>query len=189
MTSSVPTRGHALTCHPATPARAVRAITASVVGLDAHWLNLRWRVEGTTRLVVPRLAGRTRADGLWKTTCFELFAHGMGAATAYSEFNLSPSERWAAYDFTAYREGNTNRDMPRSPDCTWRHPSHSGIAIFDAVIPRGGLPAFPLHSGIAAVIEEEGGHLSYWALKHAGAKPDFHDAACFTLLISAAESA
>jgi len=33
--------------------------------------------------------------------------------------------------------------------------------------------------GLSAVIEEEGGVKSYWAMTHASEKPDFHDAACF----------
>ena len=34
---------------------------------------------------------------------------------------------------------------------------------------------------LAAVIEEEGGRLSYWALRHAAGKPDFHHPEAFAL--------
>jgi hypothetical protein len=45
------------------------------------------------------------------TTCFELFLaeDSEAAQGAYAEFNLSPSERWAAYDFDGYRVGMAAR--------------------------------------------------------------------------------
>jgi len=164
------------------PPLAVQSITVAVTGLDAQWLQLRWRIEGATRLVVPPLAGKGRADGLWKTTCFELFIRP-GDTPAYSEFNLSPSERWAAYDFASYREGMAERGLPRDPDCALR--GTGDLRIFDAAIPAAGLPPLPWHCGISAVIEEDGGALSYWALAHPPGKPDFHAPACFTLPIAA----
>ena len=39
----------------------------------ANWLRLRWRIEGVGALVVPKFAGKGRAEGLWRTTCFEAF--------------------------------------------------------------------------------------------------------------------
>jgi hypothetical protein len=34
--------------------------------------------------------------------------------------------------------------------------------------------------GLSAVLEEQDGTKSHWALAHGGDKPDFHDPACFT---------
>jgi hypothetical protein len=39
----------------------------------------------------------------------------------------------------------------------------------------------PLRFGLAAVIEEIGGHQSYWALAHPPGKADFHHSDCFML--------
>jgi hypothetical protein len=39
--------------------------------------------------------------------------------------------------------------------------------------------------GLAAVIEEAGGTLSYWALAHSEDKPDFHASACFAAALPA----
>ncbi|MBU6268847.1 MAG: DOMON-like domain-containing protein [Sphingomonadales bacterium] len=173
---------HSLIPHPSTPPLAIQAVEFSVIGLDADWLTLRWRITGAAGLVVPPLAGKGRADNLWKTTCFELFVRP-GDGPAYSEFNLSPSERWAAYDFTAYREGMANRPIMREPTCGLR--GSGALRVFDAAIPRASLPPLPWHCGISAVIVEAHGHLSYWALAHAPGKPDFHAPACFTLPIAA----
>jgi hypothetical protein len=43
--------------------------------------------------------------------------------------------------------------------------------------------------GLAAVIEEQGGVKSYWALAHPDAKPDFHAPACFAATLPAPEGA
>lgn len=172
-----------LICHPDSPASSVTGVTARIIGLDRHWLTLRWRIDGAREVRVPPLAGKGRADGLWQATCFELFAlQGEG----YCEFNLSPSERWAAYDFTGYRQGMTERAMPRHPVCTWR--SGSAFAIFDAAIPMSGMPALPARLGLSAVIEELDGTKSYWALAHPPGQPDFHHPTCFAATLEPPES-
>lgn len=168
--------------HAAHPPRAVTAVEARVFGQDAHWLQLRWRIEGSQDLVLPPFAGRGRADGLWQTTCFELFLMPAGGP-AYSEVNLSPSERWNAYDFADRREGMRERPLPRDPACTIRPGSR--FAIFDAAIPRAGLPAGECAMGLTCVLEESGGTKSFWALNHGADAPDFHDPACFTARLAA----
>ena len=129
---------HQLIAHPSHPARRVETVTARVLGADDSWLRLRWRIDGAQALAVPPFAGKGRADGLWQTTCFELFLRPQGGQ-AYCEFNLSPSERWAAYDFPTYREGMSERPVAREPQSTIR--LGSAFAIFDAA------PRFvrPLH--------------------------------------------
>lgn len=174
---------HALIAHPAHAPLQVTSVGAKIIGLDGEWLRLRWRVEGAQALVIPPFAGKGRADELWQTTCFELFLM-QGEGPAYCEFNLSPSERWAAYDFSSYREGMAERPATREPQTMIRH--GSSFAIFDAALPVDALPKHECRMNFAAVIEEEGGVKSYWALAHGGDKPDFHDAACFTATLAAA---
>ena len=43
--------------------------------------------------------------------------------------------------------------------------------------------------GISAVIEEQDGRLSYWALAHPPGKPDFHHRDCFALRLPPVERA
>jgi hypothetical protein len=174
---------HSLQSHPDFSPREVRAVTARITP-DGDWLRLRWRIDGAERLVVPPFAGKGRADGLWRTTCFELFLQ-VPPQPEYIELNLSPSERWNAYDFTRYREDMTERSFPHEPSCTMR--KGEALAIFDAAIPASALPATPWRLNLTAVIEEQGGVLSYWALAHSGGPPDFHDAACFVGALAAAD--
>jgi hypothetical protein len=168
--------------HPANPPVLVSKVEARVQGLDSHWLTLRWRVEGAQALIVPPFAGKGRADGLWQTTCFELFAKPDGGER-YAEFNFSPSQRWAAYDFTAYREGMAERAVPRHPVCTPRR--GQSVLIFDVALPAAALPSLPFAYGLTAVIEEEGGVKSYWSIAHREDRPDFHHATCFAAHLAA----
>jgi hypothetical protein len=168
---------HVLTAHPDHPSLAVRSVVARVIGIDDAWLRLRWRIEGAGDLVVPAFAGKGRADGLWRTTCFEAFIQPDHGA-AYVELNLSPSERWNAYHFSEPRRGVAEQPMPYEPSCALR--LGQDLAIFDAAIPIAGLPPLPWKTGLTCVIEENGGRLSYWALAHPAGQPDFH-ALQFTL--------
>lgn len=161
-------------------------MAARILSFDHNWLTLRWKVDGAGALVLPPFAGRARTDGLWQATCFELFVRAPGAE-AYAEFNLSPSEHWAAYDFTGYRAGMVARVMERPPVCTPRR--GKSVLIFDAAIPASALPPRPWDYGLTAVIEEEGGIKSYWAMAHPPEKPDFHDPACMAARLAAAEGA
>jgi hypothetical protein len=173
---------HLLIAHPDHPPANISRIEARIIGRDASWLRVRWRIEGSQALVVPAFAGKGRADDLWKSTCFELFLNPLGGEP-YCELNLSPSERWNAYDFDGYREGMRERPFPREPECTIRQ--GSSFAIFDAAIPAAGLPGADCAMGLSAVIEEEGSALSYWALAHPEGKPDFHAPACFAATLPA----
>lgn len=173
---------YALQPHPGRPSLAVSGIEARIIAADASWLRMRWRVEGAQQLVVPPFAGKGRDDGLWKTTCFELFLRPEGGQ-AYCEINLSPSERWNAYDFDGYRLGMAERPFPREPECTLRQ--GSSFAIFDAAIPLTALPERQCRMNLAAVIEEQSGAKSYWAIAHPADKPDFHDPACFAATLPA----
>lgn len=177
---------HSLIFHPASRPVQVRKIEARIVSVDENWLRLRWRIEGSEKVLFPSFAGKGRADGLWKTTCFEFFLQPPGAR-GYSELNHSPSERWNAYDFTGYREGMTERPMPHEPTCTAR--VGQSMAIFDAAVPVAGLPSLPWRYGLSAVIEEEGGFLSYWAIAHPEGRPDFHSPACFAGELAAPSAA
>jgi hypothetical protein len=173
---------HPLLPHPDHPPLGVSQVEARIIGRDDNWLRVRWRVEGSQQLVVPTFAGKGRTDDLWQTTCFELYLKPL-RGEAYCEFNLSPSERWNAYDFDGYRGGMRERPFPHEPECTIRQ--GSTFAIFDAAIPVAGLPSEDCAMGLSAILEEQGGVKSYWALTHGEGKPDFHAPACFALALPA----
>ena len=127
-----------------------------------------------SRFVIPAPVDPKRADDLWKTTCFEAFLRVPGALS-YREWNFAPSGDWAAYDFTAPREGRTDAEVAApylrvEDNFTW--------LAFGATISVDAAGAWEL--GLSAVLEEADGTQSYWALAHPNeGKPDFHDPACF----------
>jgi hypothetical protein len=137
-------------------------------------------------LAVPAPAARDRVDGLWRHTCFELFAARRGAA-AYREFNFAPSGAWAAYAFASYREPDAAPALPAPEIST--EVSSARLALTARLAP-GCWPqgAQPLELGLAAVVETARGELGYFALHHPGERPDFHDRRGFTLALAGTPS-
>jgi hypothetical protein len=173
----------ALIPHPQTPPK-------DVYGIDVRWfetgdgrLVLRWLVKGADAVAAPPFSGKGRGDELWQTTCGELFLKDRDGA-GYREFNFSPSERWAAYRFSSYREGIAEDEDIPAPEVSCERGQFLFVltAILDAA-----LLAEAAAAGLSAVIEEKDGTKSYWALAHAPGKPDFHDPACFAMPLPAGE--
>jgi hypothetical protein len=177
----------ALACHPSTPSRAVSAIRASARIGGAGKLAVRFELDADMRRVVlPALRPAARADELWRHTCFEMFvALPDGEGEAYCELNFSPSTEWAMYGFVGYRRGMTPIEVRRPPRVAVR-PMPRGL-VLEAVTYLAELPmpqpGSPLRAGAAAVIEESDGHLTYWALTHPSALPDFHHRLGFVLQV------
>ncbi len=136
-------------------------------------------------MIVPPFAGRVRRDGLWQTTCFEMFVRPEGRQT-YAEYNFSPSEAYAAYDFAGWREGMAERAISHAPVITPRRAA--GVLIVDVAIPLADLPPLPAALSLTCVIEEEGDSKTFWAMDHGeSAQPDFHQPACFAAALAAPE--
>lgn len=164
-----------LTPHPILPPLAVAVI--EVDALLAHGPSvLSWRVTGGALAEQPP-AAPVRTDGLWQTTCFELFVKPVGAE-AYFEFNFAASGAWAAYRLDGYRSGMAALPL----DAPVIERLSDGVRIS---VDLGGLPSGAWLMGLSAVIEEADGTKSYWALAHGEGQPDFHDPACFVLELPA----
>lgn len=166
---------HRLIPHPARPADRVRGVQVRCSWLADGILFLRWRIDGAQQVVLPAYAGTGRADDLWKTTCFEMFLDlGDGA---YREFNFSPSGRWAACDFSAYRTLSGNFELQAWPETSVER--GDAIIAGSVRVPCEALAGARL-GALTAVVEEQGGVISFWASAHHKDQPDFHDATCFT---------
>ena len=174
---------HALVPHPDRPSRRVAAVNAEVTMNGSGGLRLQYSLASAEALVVPGERAPERSDGLWKTTCFELFLRPADSET-YFEFNFSPSFEWAAYAFSGYR--SDMRALPAPTPEIWL--SRSEDWFFLTVEAWLELPPAPLSIGLSAVIEETGGTLSYWALNHPPGPPDFHHPDCFALELPAPEA-
>lgn len=134
-------------------------LTFEVSGADVDRISLQ-----------PKSSKPARKNDLWKETCFECF-FGVGGTKQYFEFNGSTSGDWALYSFDDYRKGMKDAPVSGDPvmkklekvngklECVWQ------IPYFTKAILQG--------ASLTAVIKM-GENVSYWALKHAGEKPDFH---------------
>lgn len=178
-----------LTCHPDTYSQVAHEIEARVSWTDAEVLSLHYVLKGdTNHLRIPPSRPPRRADDLWQHTCFEAFVSVKGKPE-YCEFNFSPSGEWAAYRFRRYRDGAPleNADLaPKIAACNADDHFHLHATIHLHRLPMI-LRNTGLRLGLSAVIEEENGILSYWALKHPPGKPDFHHADGFTLEVEPPE--
>src|SRR6516162_2515955 len=172
-----------LLAHPDAGGEFVWSIAAEAQLTAAATLACRYTLRGeTARLRVPQAGAGRRADGLWKHTCFEAFI-GAADSAGYYEFNFSPALDWAAYRFEDYRFGMTAATLVQAPGLQVRR---GGDALeLTATVHLAGLAplrdAPVLRVALAAVIEQEGGRLAYWALRHAAGNPDFHHPDGFVL--------
>lgn len=147
----------------------MRAVRARVARPRAGELEVSYAVEGDLpRLVIPAPRAPRFAERLWQHSCCELFVARAGEP-AYREFNFSPSGEWAAYAFSRYREAVQAPAEALKRGIAVRISAGELRLEASIVCPPG-----KLRLGLSAVIEEGDGALSYWALKHAAGRPDFH---------------
>ena len=148
-------------------------------------LFLTYILEGDlNRIDLPepvRPAGRRHE--LWRRTCFEIFWARPGH-TAYWEGNFSPAGDWNVYRFAGYRQGMAEEERLGGIPCqmikTSRRLEFSCRMDIQDICPDREV----LEAGIACVMLESGGRVSYWALDHRGQKADFHDRRSFRLQLA-----
>jgi hypothetical protein len=172
---------HDMLIHPASPPPADIRIAVEVADRHRGHLVLSYGVRGRIGdIKLPPIAAPARRDELWRHSCFEAFV-GAASASAYYEFNFSPSTAWAAYRFDDYRTGMAVAalDVPRIDVQASLDAYTLQVTLDLAVLPDLRHDAWRL--GMTAVIEDTGGRLSYWALKHPAGRPDFHHADGFAL--------
>ncbi len=163
----------ALERHAAYSCPALRGIEVTISRENAA-LQVSYTLRGEiARLRIPPPKPRRFAENLWQHTCCEVFVSAKGA-DGYREFNLSPSGEWAAYAFERYRKG---APVDEAPQIAVRRREDS--LELTARVPLG--EKGRLEVGLSAVIEDEAGALSYWALRHAPGNPDFHHRDAFAL--------
>ncbi|AMN45860.1 hypothetical protein ACG33_01795 [Steroidobacter denitrificans] len=188
-----------LICHPATPCDFVQRFTVRIDTLGQGRTVFHYRLDGDIdRLRLPPRQPPCHVDELWRHTCFEAFI-APETASAYLEFNFSPSRTWAIYRFDDYRAGmralhpepaprivcrrrlqqlETDVVVQLDPLIPYLQPAAGENAtIADRTATGGADPCLSL--GLSAVLEDLQGRISYWALAHPLGRPDFHCAEGF----------
>jgi hypothetical protein len=152
-----------------------------VIERTPQTIALSFLLQGNLHdIVLPDATERTRCDNLWQATCFEMFWTEEGAKN-YWEMNLAPTGAWNIYAFSDYRTGMRQEDGMIAPViATTRTPkSFTLTAELDIASLHAGQP--PLRVGISGVLAHRDTRLSYWALAHPDAKPNFHTPQAFLL--------
>jgi hypothetical protein len=165
-----------------------------VVGIEASAqtsqgrLSLVYTLAGQLEFLrFPPPGPARRAERLWEHTCFEAFIAAPNSP-AYCELNLAPSGEWAVYAFRQYREGMALWTEPTPAISARRSP---GCFELTAAVDLAALPGPPEYAqfrlGLSAVIEDQEGKRSYWALRHSPGRPDFHHPDAFALTLAAVD--
>ncbi len=166
---------------------------------NANSLHLKFSITGESKEKFSEIEIESsqgdpeRKDELWKKLCFECFIPIEGMP-AYLEFNGSASGDWNWYSFTQYREGMKplflhansipkqifSQTGPTQFETEWLLPL-SGIGeglVSSGVLAHGSsedkIKAMIGNIGLTVVLKSINNGVTYWAVKHAGVKPDFH---------------
>ncbi len=191
---------HRLQSHPTHPPPAGLRVEVQQLPPDDAGRPLRLAFElfadlETIRLPAPLATGTPRrADGLWQHTCFEAFVAASVAIprAPYVEFNVAPSGAWAMYRFDGYRAAMRPEPCAVEPQIVLRRrPVMLQVEValaWPVPLPGPQLAGQPWRGrlGLSAVVEAADGSLSYWALHHPAARPDFHNGEGFVLGIEVA---
>jgi len=166
----------------------VRALGASAGNDGDAGLRFRYQLRADpSALRIPAPRPPRQARELWRHTCFEAFVAG-AANGRYLELNFSPSTEWAAYSFAGYRTGMTALELdPPGIEVTRSQGELAVVAHVAGPALLRGLSCAKgtkLRIALSAVIEDGNGGISYWALRHAPGKPDFHHAEGFVIEVT-----
>ena len=176
-----------LICHPQSDAGSIERIDVSLTRGAGGKIELTYRIFGeldALKIASPKMP--IRADGLWKTTCFELFI-GTNVDSHYLEYNFAPSRQWAAYKFSDYRA-----EMAELDASTPQIEVVQGDHILSVTVSLQLLEQYwdgALRVGVSAILAAKTGAISHWALAHPPGKPDFHHKDCFALQLEARSAA
>ena len=172
-----------LICHPQSDAHGVESLTVTISHGQSGEIGIIYRVAGALEtLEIATPAAGDRVEGLWKSTCFELFVCRF-EDSSYLEYNFAPSGQWAAYQFASYRDAMSELETG-APSIEVKQ--NGNILTLSASLH---LPvawrACKLSAGISAVVATKNGDISYWAVAHPPSKPDFHHRDCFAVQLEA----
>lgn len=173
--------GHALVPHKSGGAQACAVVARAELVPGA--VRFEYRLAGViSQIAIPGRAAPRRVDRLWERTCFEAFIAPASGAR-YLELNFSPSTEWAAYAFDGYRAGMRELPLVVPPKIVVVETADELRVTAALELDALANAPWPWRIGLTAVVEDRAGEREYFALRHPSVRPDFHDAAAFTVLI------
>lgn len=160
--------------HGAATGRSITSVRADVFR-DGEELRVAFEFAGALEhLVVPEAP--LDPSKLWEHTCAELFVASEDGR--YVEWNFSPTGQATRFEFSAYRV-RSSASFDEAVETSVRRGEHALHLVASGPLLRG--VDRIARASLSAVVRAPDGVCSYWALKHPGSEPDFHDIRGFTL--------
>ncbi|MDF5712210.1 MAG: DOMON-like domain-containing protein [Nostoc sp. S4] len=148
---------------------------AGNINRNINQLSICYTLTGNLKEIAipPPSNTPSRKHQLWEGTCFEFFL-GIKNSQKYWEFNLSPAGHWNVYCFDGYRQGMQEETaLTILPFHVYIQANKLVLTLkmdLDKII----LPEQIIEVAITTVIKYIDDGVTYWALTHRGAQPDFH---------------
>ncbi|MHC5610670.1 MAG: DOMON-like domain-containing protein [Nostoc sp.] len=148
---------------------------AGNIARNGKKLVIRYMLEGDFKeiAIAPPSNTGSRKHELWKDTCFEFFV-GIKDSLRYWEFNLSPAGHWNIYRFDGYRQGMQEETGFTILPFSLQNQADSLALVLNVDLDKILSENQAIEVGITTVIKDRNGEVTYWALTHQGAEPDFH---------------
>ncbi|BDA75528.1 hypothetical protein RIVM261_031840 [Rivularia sp. IAM M-261] len=158
---------------PSTQAPSNLKITGNIAR-NENLLTISYNLLGDIQQVdIASPETPQRKNELWLDTCFEFFL-GAENSPGYWEFNLSPAGHWNTYRFDNYRQGMQEETAFTTLPFNVKHNPDSFDLALDIDLTKIISIAQQIEVAITTVIKSTNGDVSYWALSHKGAEPNFH---------------
>ena len=132
----------------------------------------------------PVLQHGQRKNNLWKSTCFELFI-SPDNHTEYWEYNFSPSHHWALYQFSGYRENQSDDLSITDLVITTQRTNDQQFELACKAPLPDPIKGHTIDIGVSAVIQDTEDNLYYYALIHCKETADFHNRKSFIISVDA----
>ncbi len=148
---------------------------AGDISRKINQLSICYNLTGDFKEIVitPPSNTPSRKHQLWEDTCFEFFL-GIKNSQQYWEFNLSPAGDWNVYRFDGYRQGMQEETTLTILPFNVRNQPDKLVLTLNFDLEKIISPKQTIEVAITTVIKCKDDSVTYWALTHGGAKPDFH---------------
>ncbi|MCC2680373.1 MAG: hypothetical protein K0R29_2949 [Pseudobdellovibrio sp.] len=121
------------------------------------------------KIVFSDEPSNSRQMGLWQQTCFEVFIQPSGAKK-YFEINLTSKKAWNVFSFDDYRMPQPPREVQGAELVSFNMNGTEIRASFK--LPGADLKKINISFCSVVVLKDAG--VTYWSVKHADTKPNFH---------------
>jgi hypothetical protein len=146
------------------------SLSADLIVRDHENLDLVFKWEDPkNNIIFAHEPHDGRFSGLWQQTCFEAFIQPYGHKNYY-EFNFTLQKAWNVFSFEDYRSPQPPAEVPEATLTSLTAENSAVAASFH--LPGAKLGRVNISLCAVIVLKDLG--VTYWSVKHADSKPNFH---------------